>query len=33
MKEFIKAIFTVCLLGKSGLKEFEELDMIGVNLN
>ena len=33
MRVFIKTILEVCLLGKTGLKEFEEIDMIGVNLN
>jgi hypothetical protein len=33
MREFIKALFMVCLLGKAGLKEYEEIGMIGVNLN
>ena len=33
MREFIKALFTVCLLGKTGLNEFEDINMIGVNLN
>ena len=33
MKTLFKTLFTVCLLGKTGLNEFEELDMIGVNLN
>ncbi len=33
MKTLFKTLFTVCLLGKTGLNEFEELSMIGVNLN
>ncbi len=33
MRTFIEILFMVCLLGKTGLKEYEEIDMIGVNLN
>lgn len=33
MREFIRVLLTVCLLGKAGLKEYEEINMIGVNLN
>ena len=33
MRLFIKTVFEVCLLGKTGLNEFEQIDMIGVNLN
>lgn len=33
MKVFIKTLFTVFLLGKAGLNEYEEINMIGVNLN
>ena len=32
MKTLFKTLFTVCLLGKTGLNEFEDIDMIGVNL-
>ena len=32
MKVIIKTLFEVCLLGKTGLKEFEELNMIGVSI-
>ena len=33
MKIIIKTLFEVCLLGKTGLNEFEDIDMIGVNLS
>jgi hypothetical protein len=30
MRVFIETLLTVCLLGKSGLNEFEEISMIGI---
>ena len=33
MKVLFETLFTVCMLGKAGLNEFEDLDMMGVNLN
>jgi hypothetical protein len=33
MRLFIRTVLEVCLLGKTGLNEFEEINMIGVNLN
>jgi hypothetical protein len=30
MRLFIKTVLEVCLLGKAGLNEFEEINMIGV---
>ena len=32
MRTLFETLFTVCLLGKAGLAEFEQIDMIGVDI-
>ena len=33
MRTLIETLFTVCMLGKAGLIEFEDIDMMGVNIS